>query len=197
MDKVIRVLEMSTGKDRSLRLLQFLLFTWRIKVGKGKLHEQLSSVISNFSTARQVLRFGGALTLLQYLRNVNSKSGLKGHFSLRTLEALIWLVFFAIDHIAYACKVGLINHEKLFAFVNYWSMQLWLYGDLVGLLGDVSDYYRGVGDKAKLKLSMVKNGTDLVSCIHFVYPQWLGPEVGGVLGAVTSVAGLTQLWWTL
>jgi len=197
MNKALRVLEMSTGKDRSLRLLQFLLFTWRIHVGKGKLHELLSQVISSFSTARQLLRFGGALTIAQFLRNSYAKSGPRSLCSFRTLEALIWLVFFAIDHIAYACKVGVINHAKLNTFVNYWSMQLWLYGDLMGLLGDVSDYYRGVGDKAKLKLSMVKNGTDLVSCVHFVYPEWLGPEVGGVLGAVTSVAGLTQLWWAL
>ena len=168
MDKSLSFLQLTTGRDRCLRILQFVLFTLRTKLPKGTLHDRVSIVISSFSTTRQVLRFGMPISMMLFLAKAVKKDGVGGLLSMRAAEMMLWLVFFPVDHLAYLCKIGIVDSTKLTTLVGDWSTRLWFYGDLLSIVCDIKDWLTGAGDKRKLRLNLLKNSTDLAVRRHSV-----------------------------
>lgn len=143
MDSWIRLNASTTGKDKLIRLIQYLSrFVWHNLEHRKNLRDavaRLKILESAFSSFRKLLRLGKSLEVLhgalrtQHLPNLVLRV-------LLTLSRIYQTCFLMVDHIIWVGRVGLydINKQKWSDYSN----KFWLGSIFLNLLRDIYEIFQ-------------------------------------------------------
>ncbi|KAF5280290.1 hypothetical protein FQR65_LT03099 [Abscondita terminalis] len=222
MDTFINLNNQTAGRDRIARLLQYLSrFLWHRleQYNKNGVHN-LKRLEFQLSSFRKLLRFGRCVDSLYAALKVVKHPDLTIRITL-TLSKLYNFLFLLADHILWIGRADLyqVNTDKWGKFCN----RYWLYSIAMNLIRDfyevlqvlkfnrhkilpkdgchnIRDYFRCstkvlacVQIHQNVVIDTIKNSCDLFIPLTALGHVKLSPGAIGLLGVISSVAGLFTL----
>jgi hypothetical protein len=213
-DKIVAFLAKTKGRDKSIRVLQYL--TRGLNDGfKGtELAERAQKLSGALAMTRKVLRFGLPIGItLNLIR--------RGWGDVvRSAADLSLLLYFLTDHLLYFYKVGVVKSPSWAGKVDLWNNLFWIADNCFTIIADCLDIHRvqsslqEMVDKnlhtqhsqqrkeyeALLKKSnllvwdILRAVGDIPLCIFFIDNSKFNPIFIAAIGTFTSLIGCYQVW---
>lgn len=161
------------------------------------------SLMSAAAMTRKILRFGPSINCIKTII-VNLQLIASGKYNeplellvMKTLSAFFVGMFFVCDHYLWLFKMGLVTNDSLRAQMEYWSAMGWFLDCITCIIKNA--YLFGTDKKPALEntqliIDSVRVVCDLVISYSFVKPGSVNGKTVGLLGTLTSLIGIYQLW---
>lgn len=106
-------------------------------------------------------------------------------------------MFFVCDHYLWLFKMGLVNNDTLRAQMEFWSAMGWFLDCITCIIKNTllfSKDKKPVLQNSELLIDTVRVVCDLVISYSFIKPGSVNGKTVGLLGTLTSLIGIYQLW---
>mmetsp|Transcript_18773 Transcript_18773/g.34034 ORF Transcript_18773/g.34034 Transcript_18773/m.34034 type:complete len:223 (-) Transcript_18773:31-699(-) len=216
-DKVVAFLAKTKGRDKSIRVFQYITRGMNDGLKGGSLAEladRAQKVSAALAMTRKVLRFGLPIGITLNLL----KRGWRDLF--RSAADLSLLLYFLSDHLLYFYKVGAVKAPSYAGKVDLWNNIFWIFDNVFTIIADCLDIHRvqtsiqEIVDKnlhvqhsqqrkeyeALLQKSdllvwdIIRAAGDIPLCIFFIDNSKFNPVFIAALGTLTSLIGCYQVW---
>lgn len=161
------------------------------------------SLMTAAAMARKILRFGPSINCIKTII-VNLQLIASGKYTepleiliLKTLSAFFVGMFFVCDHYLWLFKMGLVSNEALRAQMEYWSAMGWFLDCITCIIKNgllFSQDKKPALQNTQLIIDSVRVVCDLVISYSFIKPGSVNGKTVGLLGTLTSLIGIYQLW---
>lgn len=205
-DKLIRFIQYST---RFLKVIPEKLLANGLMEPENEKDWQdlLRKFRREFSLCRRTLRFFRQLQILnssyklleKYFKGPEpgkkpTKESNPFYVLFRTLNSLLALCFFSMDHIFWAYLAKLHRNWDLVKKVGDISDYIWIIQSLLSITTNIMEMYYDRQRATPMGLECIKNFTDMLTAIYFldnkVYDEWFV----GVFGCIGSAIGIYR-WY--
>jgi hypothetical protein len=159
--------------------------------------------MSASAMARKILRFGPSISCIKTVI-LNLKALSEGrvtepieYFLLKTLSAIFIGMFFILDHYLWLFKMGVVSNDALRVKMEFWSPMGWFLDCIAGIIKNsllITREKQPLWKNKQLIIDSLRVLGDTVIAYSFIKPGSVNGKTVGMLGTITSIIGIYQLW---
>ncbi|XP_059474034.1 peroxisomal membrane protein 11B [Neocloeon triangulifer] len=197
MEALIRLNNQTAGRDKIARLLQYLSRAlWALLEGRPRAVHKLQGLENALSTFRKLLRWGRCVEAVHSALQAMSHPD-AAQRTILALGRIAHALFLFADHILWLGRAGLakVDAKKWASIAN----RYWLYSVTMNLVRDLMALREAKERKGSISgegpwiVDTVKNSCDFFIPLTALEHIRLGPATIGLLGVVSSLAGLLPM----